>query len=306
MGTPEFAVPSLRSVISAFDVVAVITQPDRKAGRGRKTTQSAVKVEARDNGLEIIQPENLSSPEVLRQLEELKPELIVVAAYGKILKSSALELPDHGSINVHASLLPRWRGASPIQSSILHGDKVSGVTIMKMDEGMDTGPLLAQAKLLIPEEATGGELSEMLADLAASLLVRTIQEYVAGEIIPQPQDDKNSSYTSLLKKRDGQLDFDQTAEYLARQVRAYLPWPGSYFYLGGKRFSVNKVEAATSKRGNPGETGRQNSSPTIGTSEGALVLLEIQPSGKNNMTGEQFLRGNARFLNSAIDPWNNN
>ncbi|MGD8823105.1 MAG: methionyl-tRNA formyltransferase, partial [Anaerolineales bacterium] len=200
MGSPDFALPSLQECIQQYDVRAVVTQPDRRAGRGRKLTPPAVKALALEHGLPVIQPRSLKDDEIFAQLEEMAADVIVVAAYGQILPPRVLDLPRHGCINVHASLLPRWRGAAPIQASILDGDRETGITIMKMDPGLDTGPILAQESVPITSETTAGSLSETLSVLGGTLLIRTLKEYIKGAIQPRPQDDELATYAPMLRK----------------------------------------------------------------------------------------------------------
>lgn len=291
MGSPEFALPSLRALLDGYDVAGVVTQPDRPAGRGRKLKPPAIKALAEEMGLPIIQPRRLSEPEALEQLSAWQPEVILVAAFGQILKPEVLELPPHGSLNVHASLLPRWRGAAPIQAAILHGDQQTGATIMKLDEGMDTGPILSQRAIPIRPDDTAGSLSPRLAQAGAELLVETLPGYLSGEIVPQPQDEDLASYAPMLKKGQGRLDFAQPAEQLARQVRAYSPWPGSFMEWEGQTLKVHQAHALKGESKGAGERLAYEGLPAVGTAEGLLVLDEVQPAGKKAMPGEVFLRG---------------
>lgn len=303
MGTPEFAIPSLSELIDAFEVVGVFTQPDRPAGRGRDLTAPPVKKLAQDHEIPVSQPESLKSDTALSTLESWSPEVIVVAAYGQILPPEVLELPPLGCLNVHASMLPRWRGAAPVQAAILHGDEETGVTIMKMDPGLDTGPILAQRRTPIGPEETGGELAERLAQMGAALLVETLPRYAAGNIEPSPQDDSKATEAPRLKKADGQLDFHEAAEELERKIRAFHPWPGTFFYwrdqrIGVKRGSVGKSEADLA----PGTALALHGRPAVQTARGALVLDEVQPAGKSPMSGRSFLNGAQDFPGSQIAP----
>lgn len=291
MGSPEFALPALEALEENFQVVGVVTQPDRPAGRGRDLTPPPVKILAQDLGLAVIQPATLRKPMAVEQIQEWHPDVIVVAAFGQILRPNVLRLPAHGCLNVHASLLPRWRGAAPIQAAILHGDEETGVTIMKMDPGLDTGPILAQRTTPIRADDTAGTLSPRLAELGAALLVETLPLYLRGQITPKPQDDSRATYAPMLKKSDGELDFDQPAEALARQVRAYNPWPGTFFFWQGQRIKVHRAHAIQAKGPKPGTTTIHNDQPAVGTAEGLLILDELQPSGKRSMSGDTFLHG---------------
>ncbi len=301
MGSPTFAVPSLRALASAYSLVAVVTQPDRRAGRGRQLQAPPAKLEAVKLGIPVLQPHKLSDMEVFEELSALAPDLIVVAAYGQILRQNLLDLPAHGSVNVHASLLPRWRGAAPVQAAILHGDRVTGITIMRMDAGLDTGPILARRETKIGERETGGELETRLADLGADLLVETLPAYLDGSLVPQPQEDAQATYAPMLKKADGALGFSRTAEELARQVRAFEPWPRSFILWRGERILVMEA-AAESGRAEPGEVVLTEGLPAFGTEAGILKLIRVQPAGRRPMGGEEFARGFPDFIGSQLDP----
>ena len=294
MGSPEFAVPSLRRLAQEYTVVGVVTQPDRPAGRGKQLTPPPIKVLAEDIGIPLIQPRRLSQPEALDQLIQWQPDLIVVAAFGQILRAAVLELPRYGCLNVHASLLPRWRGAAPVQAAILNGDLVTGITIMIMDAGIDTGGILSQAPSNISNEDTAETLSARLAQMGADLLLSTLPRYLSGEIVSKPQSESQATYAPLLKKEDGALDFTLPAEWLARQVRAFYPWPGTYMQWNNTRLKI--LRASVRKDAQfinvvPGSTIRYNEQPAILTSEGVLVLDIVQPAGKNPLPGADFLRG---------------
>ena len=291
MGSPEFAVPTLLALARDYPVVGVVTQPDRPAGRGRKPTPPPVKRLALELGIPVMQPRRLRAPEAFEQLRAWQPDLIVVAAYGQILRPNVLQLPLYGCINVHASLLPRWRGASPIQHAILHGDAETGITIMLMDEGMDTGPILAQEALPIAPDDTAGTLSPKLSALGALLLLETIPGYLTGATQPQPQPEEGVTYAPLLKKEDGRLNFTEPAAALARRVRAFNPWPGTFTEWQGKLLKIHRAHAAAQPSPGTGEHLIVAGKPAIGTGEGVLVLDEVQPAGKKPMPGEVFLRG---------------
>lgn len=290
LGSPDFALPSLEALDRNFNVVGVITQPDRPAGRGQKIKSPDVKVLANILKLPLMQPRSPNDGETIDKLNEWSPDVIVVAAYGKILREPVLNLPRFGCVNVHASLLPRWRGAAPVQAAVLHDD-VTGVTIMKMDQGLDTGPIISQRSIPIAGEMTAGNLFEQLARLGADLLVDTLPKYIRGDIEPQPQDDRHATYAPSLKKEDGKLDFHQPAWFLARQVRAYHPWPGTYQTFDGKRLKVFKAYADESHEASPGQRTIVDYRPAWGTVQGLIVLEEVQLEGKSQVSGEQFLRG---------------
>lgn len=290
MGSPDFALPALGALHDNFDVVGVVTQPDRPAGRGRKVQPPDSKVLAQALGLPVIQPVSLKETAVLEQLHTWSPEVIVVAAFGQILREDVLSLPPYGCVNVHASLLPRWRGASPVQAAILHDDE-TGVTIMKMDQGLDTGPILRQRRLPISADTTAGVLSDQLAQMGADLLIETLRDYFAGKIAPQEQDHESATYAPRLKKTDGELDFYQPAEFLARMVRAYHPWPGTYQFFSGTRLKVYQAHADMTDIVVPGQRYVVSGKPAWGTAAGMLVLDEVQLAGKTRVSGEEFLHG---------------
>ncbi len=290
MGSPDFSLPVLRSLAASFEVAGVVTQPDRPAGRGKQLKAPPVKVLAEQLGLPVIQPRRLREPEAVHQLAAWAPDLIVVAAFGQILRKAVLELPPNGCINVHASLLPRWRGASPIQAAILHGDAHTGVTIMCMDEGLDTGPILSQRAIPIQPSDTAATLSEKLSTLGAELLTETLPQYISGTLKPQSQPDKGVTTVSTLNKADGNLDFSQDAAALERKVRAFNPWPGAFLTWRNQPLKVHRAHVAA---GAAASATRQvyDALPAVGTSNGLLVLDEVQPAGKKPMGGVEFLRG---------------
>lgn len=291
MGTPDFAIPALQKLAEQFSVIGVVTQPDRPAGRGRKLVPSPVKESAEQLSLEIFQPEDVNVEESLARLREWDPDLICVAAFGQILPKEVLDLPRAGCLNVHASLLPRWRGASPINAAILAGDQWSGVTIMKMGPGLDDGPIISQEKMKIGHQETAGSLFTRLAELGGELLVRTIPPYLEGKITPQSQDDSQATYANLLDKKAGEMDFKLSAQELARKVRAFSPWPGTYTYWQGTRLLIHKARAKNVTSPGVGVFCKVEGSPAIGTGDGVLILSELQVGGKSRMSGKDFLNG---------------
>jgi methionyl-tRNA formyltransferase len=301
LGSPDFAVPSLEALAAHYRVVGVVTQPDRPAGRGRRLRPPAVRLAAHRLGLPVVQPPRIATPEALGAIRSWTPDLIVVAAFGQLLRTSLLDLPRLGCLNVHASLLPRWRGASPVQAAILAGDATTGVTLMRMDAGLDTGPLLAQRSIPVAPDDTGGSLAARLAELGAALLLETLPGYVSGSVQPAPQDDSRSTHAPLLRKTDGALAPTDPAILLARKVRAYDPWPGTYVDCQGRRLAVIAAHAAPSSEPQPlGVAVLAGDRPAITTTDGLLVLDRVQPVGKKPMPGEAFLRGNRDFLGSTI------
>jgi methionyl-tRNA formyltransferase len=298
MGSPEFAVPILKKVANAFEIITVVTQPDRPSGRGRKIEQSPIKELSLALGLPLIQPMKIKESEVVNHLQIINPDLIVVAAYGQILPKKILEIPFLGCINVHASLLPRWRGASPIQAAILSGDAITGVSIMKMDEGLDTGPIIAQREIPISIDDTFFSLSNNLSILGASLLIETLGEYFSGKAKLTNQDVEQATKTHLIKKEEGLLDFKMPAEMLERAIRAYNPWPGTFFFWGSHQIKVLKAHILDSQNGQPNQHLVHQKKPAIGTLHGLLVMDIVQPAGKKAMTGEEFLIGARDWINS--------
>lgn len=296
MGSPEFALPSLTRLAEQYSVVGVVTQPDRPAGRGMVLTPPPIKRLAQALGIATIQPLKLREPAAWEQLQAWQPDMIVVTAFGQILRQNVLDLPRYGCINVHASLLPRWRGAAPIQAAILNGDDRSGVTIMRMDAGVDTGPILAQRPEPILPEDTTETLSRRLAEAGAGLLVDVLPRYLSGELQPRPQPEEGVTRASMIRKEDGLIDFQQPAQTLAWKVRAFQPWPGTFFLWAGIPLKVLRAHALEQGAGLPGEARVYQNLPAVATGSGWLVLDEVQPSGKKAMPGEVFLRGARQWL----------
>ena len=295
MGSPDFSLPTLRALSNTYQVVGVVTQPDRASGRGRELKPPAVKLLARELGLPVIQPEKLRQPEAMEQLRLWGPDLIVVAAFGQILKKDVLFLPRFGCINVHASLLPRWRGAAPINAAILHGDKETGVTIMKMDVGLDTGPILTQRSIPLTRDDTAGSVFEKLSHLGADLLIETLPDYLSGKIEPMPQTEEDMTYAPMLKKEEGRLDFTRPAEELERRVRAFNPWPGAFMDFDGTLLKVHRAHIATGDAA-VGQRLIYQDQPSVGAENGLLVLDEVQPAGKKSMSGKAFLAGARHWI----------
>lgn len=292
MGSPEFAVPVLRQLSELVEIVGVVTQPDRPAGRGKIISPPQVKVAAEQLGLQVIQPAKLKEPFAREQLINWQPDLIVVAAFGQILRPWALELPKFGCINVHGSLLPRWRGASPIQAAILNGDAETGISIMKMDAGIDTGDVLSKVKVEIASDDTTESLSEKLASAGARLLIETLPGYISGEICPKPQGEKGASYAGMISPDDAILDFQLSARELERKVRAYQPWPIAKMMQNDLPLAIYQAESVICEGTVVGEKYIHQKNPAVGTSDGYLVLKVIQPAGKKRMSGRDFLNGN--------------
>lgn len=291
MGSPDFAIPILQKLATTYELVGVVTQPDRPAGRGKILTSPPVKNLAISLGIPVIQPEKLRDPDAKEQILSWQPDLIVVAAFGQILRSWILDLPGYGCINVHGSLLPRWRGASPIQAAILHGDTQTGVTIMKMDPGIDTGDILSQEAMNIDAEDTTESLSMRMSEMGARLLMQTLPGYLAGSILPQKQDEQYSCYAGMIQKEDALLNSTEPAVELERKVRAYQPWPIAKIQVKEINISITRASVIHSSSVEPGIPYIYQKKPAIGTSDGLLVLEEVQPAGKKAMPGKAFLNG---------------
>jgi len=302
MGSPEFAVPSLQALARIHQVVGVVSQPDRPAGRGRTLTPPAVKVAALGLGLTVFQPARLRDLDATERLVAWAPDLIVVAAFGQILRQPVLDLPRFGCLNVHASLLPRWRGASPVQAALRAGDPTTGITIMRMDAGMDTGAVLAQASLPVEDSDTGGTLTARLAPLGASLLIENLPAYFEGDLSPMLQDERLTTLAPLLKKDDGRLDFTLGAAELERQIRAFDPWPGTFLDWQGRRIGILRARAVRAPHLPVGGLAEVAGFPAVGTSEGALVLEVLLPSGRRAIPGDAFLRGAPAFATGQLSP----
>jgi methionyl-tRNA formyltransferase len=304
-GTPAFALPALESLYRAsslYDVVAVVTQPDKPRGRGKQLLSGEVAAFAREQGIMCLQPERLKDADFSEQLHRLAAEVFVVAAYGKILPKQILEIPPKGCVNIHASLLPQYRGASPIAHSIWHGDAVTGITLMQMDEGMDTGPIWHQAALSIASTDTTSALSLRLANLGAEVIREQLAAIVCGEKLCVAQDHHRATYTRLLRKEDGLLDFTASAERLERQIRSMLPWPRCYTYTSqGRRLLVfSAVALAQSWNEMPGTIQKTAAGIGVACGEGVLELGEIQPEGGRRMSAQDFMKGRGIFAGEIL------
>lgn len=304
MGTPDFAVPTLKALHqSSHTLPAVITQPDRPKGRGQAVQFSPVKQYALDNGLEVLQPAKASNPETIEQLAQFEPDVIVVIAYGQILKQDLLNVPKQFCMNIHASLLPKYRGAAPINWAILNGDKETGVTTMKMDKGMDTGDMLLKREVPIARIDTAQTLHDALAEAGASLAVETLEQLEQGKLHPVPQDHGAATHARKLKKEDGHIFWNQSAENIYNQVRGLDPWPGAYTFLNGKRLKCCKAETTTGTADDaPGRVARVSDfGIEVGTEDGRLIVTEIQPEGKKRMTAKSFLAGHKIQAGDQLD-----
>jgi len=292
MGTPEFAVPSLQALIESEDeVIAVVTQPDKPKGRGLEVAPPPTKVLAEKHGIHVLQPQKIKTDDFFNELKKFNPDLICVAAYGKILPKNILDLPPYGCVNVHASLLPQYRGAAPINWAIIRGEKITGITTMKMDEGMDTGDMLLKKELPIEDEDTGETLSQKLSHIGAALLIETIKLLKEGKLNPIPQDHSQATYAPILKKEHGKIDWEKPAEEIKNLIRGTLPWPGAYTTLGGKPLKIYRARVSEGV-GKPGEVIKSDSwILKVATGKDALDILELQVEGGKRLKAEEFLRG---------------
>ncbi len=310
MGTPEFAVPALDGLAAQADnqIVAVVTQPDAPAGRGKQLAQSPVKRWALAHDVPVLQPPSLKPPEVVEQLRAYQPDVIVVAAFGQILRRNVLEMPPHGCVNVHGSLLPRWRGASPVSAAIAAGDAATGITIMRMDIGLDNGPMLSQREEAIHPDDTAESLMARLAHIGATLLTETLPKYLRGEITPQPQDETQVTVCRQIKKEAGQIDWQRSAIEIDRHVRAMRPWPGAFTMLNGKLLKVGRVavqETAQASDASPVPVGQiwvEHGAVFVQCGSGRLQLIEVQPEGKKMMPAADFARGHPTLHNATFTP----
>ena len=299
MGTPDFAVPSLQALIEHTNVVGVVTQPDRPAGRGKKMRPSPVKVVAENAGIPLYHPQSLRTIESTQPIRDWQPDLIVVAAFGQILRPHLLELPKYGCLNVHASLLPRWRGASPIQHAILAGDKETGVSLMQMDKGLDTGAVYVKEAIpLVPDE-TAATLHDKLAELGAKMMVDYLDDIIAGIYPPIPQDNSQSTYAPMIKKGDGQLDWYKTASELDQHIRAFTPWPSTFTHWEGKLLKVLSADV-TDVVGEAGVVQQIDNNIMVGTGHGSLALRRVQLAGKKAVNITDFVRGRPQFIGATL------
>lgn len=295
LGTPEYAAIPLRALAAdpRYTVVGVVTQPDRPAGRGRSAEPPPVKRAALELGLPVVQPSTLRDPEVVAQLAEMRPDVGVVAAYGEILRRNVLEIPRLGYLNIHPSLLPRYRGPTPVHAAILGGDAETGVTVMRLDARMDSGPILAQERVPLPSDARNGPLTNELFAHGSRLLLGALAAYADGSLQPAPQDDAQATYCAMLQKSDGVIDWNVPAAQIERMTRAYDPWPGAQTTWQGQPFKIiaARAEPAASGDAAPGTLLLRPNGVAVATGDGALELLTVQPAGKRPLPASAWRNG---------------
>ena len=294
LGTSEFACPALAAVRDSHEIALVVTQPNRPVGRHAVLTPPPVKEEADRWGLPVFQPERVNSPDALARIREARPDALVVAAYGQILKPELIDIPQLGAINIHASLLPRYRGAAPINWAIINGETETGITTFLIDPGMDTGPILMQRRIEIGPDETAGELHDRLAAIGAELIVDTLDGLVAGELTPIPQDDSKATFAPRLSRDDGRIDWAKPAREIHNLIRGTNPWPGAFTHLAGKRVKLHRSRCTGIKRGDhrPGEIVlRETGKLLVATGDELLEILELQREGRPRISGREFLNG---------------
>jgi len=299
IGTGEIGAPTLRALLnSEHEVAAVVTQPDKPVGREQRIEPPPIKKEIATSGIPVLQPPRIKDPQAIEEVRRLTPDVIVVAAYGQILPREVLEIPRLACLNLHASLLPRWRGAAPIQAAIAAGDSETGITVMYMAEGLDTGDILLQRSVEILPNDTGGSLHDRLAQVAPEALLESLQLVAAANAPRIPQDNAFATYAPKLKREHGQIDWSESAEAIERKVRAYNPWPGAFMKVDGQNLKVFSA-SVVDLNGEPGEILRSDKDLIIATGKGALSLTEVQLEGKRRMIAAKFLRGHYALLRRA-------
>lgn len=302
IGTSAFGIPALQALMNEphIKVIGVITQPDKAAGRKQLLNPPPIKVEAERYHLSILQPDRIKN--YASEIKKLRPGLIVVVAYGQIIPEEILNIPKYGCLNVHGSILPKYRGAAVLQAPILNGDKQSGVTIMKMDKGLDTGPIISQAVLELEPAETPVTLATKLSRLGADLLIPTIRKYVSGELKPQPQNNELASYVSMLDKKDGKIDWTRTAVEVERQIRGLTPWPGAWTNWNGKTLKIIEVEHEPHRieQYREGEVFLDHDKLAVQCAIDALIIKRLQLEGKTETTAEEFIRGHRDIIHSVL------
>lgn len=300
MGTPDFAAAILKRLIdTGRNVVGVFSQPDKPVGRKQIIMPTAVKALAMEHNIPVYQPAKLRDGTALEIMKELAPDLVVVAAYGKILPKDLLDVPPLGNVNVHGSLLPKYRGSAPIQWSVINGDKITGITTMYMAEGMDTGDMIMKFELPIGEDETAGELFDRMAELGAESIEKTLELFDKGEVKAEPQNEEEATYAPMLKKEMGEIDYSKTAEEIHNLSRGLNPWPMAYTFLDGKSIKIHAAKAAEGFSGEEG-TLLDEKRFIVGCKNGAVEFITVQPEGKNKMSGADFIRGRRLVKGTAF------
>ena len=295
MGTPDFAVSALKALHESklFDIRLVVSQPDRPKGSGRKLEPTPVKAYAQSVGYPVEQPESVKSEAFIELAKTIAPDFFVVVAFGQILSQTLLDVPKIAPINIHGSLLPKYRGAAPIQRAIMEGEETTGVTTMVMDKGMDTGDMLIKAEISIEKDDTAATLHDKLASLGGELIVRTLPGLMDGSVTPEPQDNSRATHAAMLSKAEGEIDWSAPARLIHCRLRGMSPWPGAYTFLDGKRLRIHKAETQElSHDAQPGTLMSCHNELVVATGEGAIKILELQGDGGKRMPAEAFLRGN--------------
>ncbi|MBI4779278.1 methionyl-tRNA formyltransferase [Candidatus Falkowbacteria bacterium] len=302
IGTAEFGLPAFKALIndSDFEIVLTITQPDKPIGRKQTIASSPIKIAAEKNNITVLQPEYILG--IKEKISRLLPDLIIVAAYAQIIPEEILNLPKYGCLNLHASLLPKYRGAAIIQAAILNGDDKTGLTVIKMDKGLDTGPILAQTTVNINNEDTAGTLYNKLAEASAGFLIDTIKKYLAGKIAPKEQNSSQASYAKELTKSDGLIDWPKPALNLEKFIRAMNPWPMAWTWWEGKQVKIIRAQSQIIEINSyrPGKTFKYNNGLAVQCGKDALIIKDLQLEGKNALTSEEFLRGHENFIGSIL------
>lgn len=312
MGTPEFSLAALESLIKSdfIEVIAIVANPDRPVGRNQTMTPPPTKILAQQHNIPVLQPDRIRKPEWIEKIRELKPELIVVAAFGQIIPKDILDVPKYKSINIHGSMLPKLKGASPIQYAILEGYKKTGATIMIMDELMDHGPILTQQEIELDEKETSETLFKKMSPIGANLLMATLLDWISGKLQPQEQNHNEATLTKIISKEDGKIIWSETAEKIERQVRAFNPWPGTFCIFKDQSGNEKRLKILDADVANREDTTDNNfgylhsddkSNLLVNTGKNYLKLNKIQPEGKNPMNAQEFLNGYAFLLNSSLE-----
>ncbi len=297
-GTPDFSVPTLELLIKNTQVISVITQPDKKVGRKQQVIFSPVKKIAQSNHVPILQPNKIKDQAFIRQIKQSNPDLIVVTAYGKIIPKEILDLPKYGCINIHASLLPKYRGASPIQTTILNGEEKTGITIIVMNEKMDEGDIIAQTTEKIYNNDTSETLHNRLSKIGAESLLKILPDYINKKIASKPQDDRLATYTKIIKKEDGKINWQQSAQDILQQINAFTPWPSAYTFIDQKRFKITKAQAVDhDSKKKHGSIFIYENKIAIACTKSSLIIEKWQPEGKKEISTSDYLLGNKNIIN---------